>query len=63
MSIWNLDRVFQPRRVAVVGASDDRTKVGYTVLRNLITGGFGGVVYPVNSQREAVSGLTFPTSW
>ena len=57
MSIWNLDHIFQPRRIAVVGASDDRGKVGYTVLRNLITGGFGGVVYPVNSQREAVSGI------
>ena len=57
MSIWNLDRIFQPRRIAVVGASDDRSKVGYTVLRNLITGGFNGVVYPVNSQREAVSGI------
>jgi acetyltransferase len=57
MSIWNLEHIFQPRRIAVVGASDDHGKVGYTVLRNLITGGFGGVVYPVNSQREAVSGI------
>ena len=57
MSIRNLDKIFQPKRIAVVGASDDRSKVGGTVLRNLISTGFTGVVYPVNSQREAVSGI------
>jgi acetyltransferase len=57
MSIRNLDRIFKPQRIAVIGASDERPKVGWTVLRNLIGAGFGGVVYPVNSKREAVQGI------
>ncbi len=57
MSVQNLERIFRPQRVAVIGASDDPVKVGYTVLRNLITGGFHGVTYPINPKREAVQGI------
>ncbi|MEN6493213.1 MAG: CoA-binding protein, partial [Thermoguttaceae bacterium] len=57
MSIQNLDKIFAPHRVAVIGASDTPTSVGYTVLRNLIGSGFEGVVYPVNPKRESVQGI------
>jgi len=57
VSILNLDKVFDPHRVAVIGASDNRTSVGYTVLRNLVGSGFRGVVYPVNMRRESVQGI------
>ncbi len=57
MSIHNLDKIFNPHRVAVIGASDSPTSVGYTVLRNLIGSGFRGVVYPVNMKRESVQGI------
>ncbi len=57
MSILNLDKIFDPHRVAVIGASDTPSSVGYTVLRNLIGSGFRGVVYPVNPKREAVQGI------
>ena len=57
MSILNLDKIFNPHRVAVIGASDTPTSVGYTVLRNLIGSGFRGVVYPVNPKRESVQGI------
>ena len=57
MSIRNLDKIFEPHRVAVIGASDTPTSVGYTVLRNLVGSGFRGVVYPVNPKREAVQGI------
>ena len=57
MSIRNLDKIFNPNRVAVIGASDAPASVGYTVLRNLIGSGFAGVVYPVNSKRESVQGI------
>jgi acetyltransferase len=57
MSIRNLDKIFNPSRVAVVGASDESASVGYTVFRNLIGSGFAGVVYPVNSKRESVQGI------
>ena len=57
MSIRNLDKIFDPHRVAVIGASDTPNSVGYTLLHNLIGTGFRGVVYPVNSNREAVQGI------
>ena len=44
MSVRNLDKIFKPQRIAVIGASDEQPKVGWTVLRNLISAGFGGVV-------------------
>ncbi|MCP4701590.1 MAG: bifunctional acetate--CoA ligase family protein/GNAT family N-acetyltransferase [Gammaproteobacteria bacterium] len=57
MSIRNLDKIFKPRRVAVVGASDEPTEYGYTVLRNLLRGNFRGVVYPINAHAESVQGI------
>jgi acetyltransferase len=57
VTIRNLDKIFHPRRVAVVGASDQPRKVGYILLHNLIGHGYEGVVYPVNTKREAVQGI------
>jgi acetyltransferase len=57
VSILNLNKIFDPHRVAVIGASDTPTSVGYTVLRNLVGSGFRGVVYPVNPKRESVQGI------
>jgi len=52
-----LEKIFAPHRVAVIGASDTTTSVGYTVLKNLVGSGFRGVVYPVNPKRESVQGI------
>lgn len=61
MSVENLDRIFKPQRIAVIGASDQPGTVGYSLLRNLISAGFQGVVYPVNPRRESVQGIqAFP---
>jgi len=57
VSIENLDKIFHPHRVAVIGASDNKTSVGYTVLQNLIGSGFNGVVHPVNPKRESIQGI------
>jgi acetyltransferase len=57
VSIHNLNKIFNPHRVAVIGASDNPSSVGYTVLKNLVGSGFRGVVYPVNPNREAVQGI------
>ncbi len=52
-----LDRVFRPRRVAIVGATEDRNRVGGRPLHYLRSFGFAGDVYPVNPRRETVQGL------
>jgi acetyltransferase len=57
MRVRSLEKIFNPRRVAVIGASRRPGSFGYTVLRNLISAGFGGVVYPVNPKREAIHGI------
>ena len=57
MTIENLDRVFEPGTVAVIGASDRPGSVGATVMHNLTTRGFGGAIIPVNPNRETVAGL------
>ncbi len=57
MSIRNLDKIFRPKSVAVIGASATRGKVGNTVLRNLIEGGFEGPIYPINPKSQAIEGI------
>lgn len=52
-----LDALFQPRTVAVIGASEREGSVGRTLLFNLISSPFGGTVYPVNPQRQNVLGI------
>lgn len=54
--------LFDARSVAVVGASDDRTKLAGRVLALLTGSGFDGTVHPVNPRRETVQGLpSFPS--
>ncbi|MCX5858819.1 MAG: CoA-binding protein [Proteobacteria bacterium] len=54
--------LFSPRTLAVVGASKDARKWGFTVLRNLISGGFTGKIYPVNPREPEIMGLkVFPS--
>ncbi|HNY64835.1 MAG TPA: CoA-binding protein [Deltaproteobacteria bacterium] len=50
-----LDILFNPRSVAVIGASNNWNKWGYSTFVNL-TGSFAGPVYPVNRREEAVLG-------
>jgi acetyltransferase len=57
MSIRNLDHLFRPQSIAVVGASERNRSVGATVLRNLVEGGFGGHILPVNPKYRALAGL------
>jgi acetyltransferase len=53
----SLDAIFTPKTVAVVGATEKVGSVGRTVFWNLIKNPFGGVVFPVNSQRPGVMGI------
>ncbi len=57
MSIINLDKIFKPRRIALIGVSTNPNSVSGKTLSNLVGGGFNGVVYPVNPDHEAVLGI------
>jgi acetyltransferase len=57
VSVKNLDFFFNPRRIAVIGASEDKSSIGYFVFKNLLGKGFKGAVYPVNPDFESVQGV------
>jgi acetyltransferase len=56
MSIRNLDSLFNPGSVAVIGATQRAGSVGATVWRNLLSGGFRGPIYPVNPKHRELDG-------
>ncbi len=57
MSIKYLDSFFNPKRIAVLGASEDPITIGCSVFGNLIGKGYKGAVYPVNSRVDSVQGV------
>jgi acetyltransferase len=57
MSVRNLRQLFAPKSVALVGATERPGSVGATVLRNLIDGGFEGLIFPVNPKYDSLGGL------
>ncbi|MEM8840278.1 MAG: CoA-binding protein, partial [Pseudomonadota bacterium] len=57
-----LDDLINPSAIAIVGASDDPTRIGGRPLHHMIQQKFEGPVYPINPKREKVQGLqAFPT--
>ncbi len=52
-----LDKIFNPKTIAVIGASDRKGSVGYALFRNLISSDYDGIVYPVNNKRKNVQSI------
>ena len=57
MTIRNLDYLFKPKSVALIGASTRPGSVGAVIARNLFGAGFSGPVMPVNPKYVAVEGV------
>src|SRR4030067_1453894 len=57
LGIENLDHVFNPKRIAVIGASEREGSIGAKILKNLTSAGYVGEVFPVNPFRETVQGI------
>jgi acetyl-CoA synthetase (ADP-forming) len=53
----NLETLFHPHSVAIVGASNNPGKLGYHVLKSLTQGGFNGEMFPINPRETEVFGL------
>ena len=53
----NLDKIFNPKTIAVIGASDRDGSVGNALLENLINSNYNGTVYPVNTKRSHVHAI------
>jgi acetyl coenzyme A synthetase (ADP forming)-like protein len=54
--IVTMKRIFHPKSVAVIGASAEDGKIGNSVMKNLINGGFAGEIYPVHPKAEEILG-------
>ena len=52
----SMRRLMEPRSVAVVGASNEQGKIGNSVMRNLVDGGFPGEIHPVNPRADDILG-------
>ncbi len=53
----NLDRLFDPSSIAVIGASGDMHKAGGRFVKGLIDGGYKGTIYPVNPNTSDIMGI------
>ncbi len=53
----SLQSFFNPKSVAIIGASRQKGKVGYEILANLIAGGYAGKIFPVNPKADEIEGL------
>jgi len=54
---WNLDPIFYPKSVAVIGASETPGKIGTALMINLKEMWSGNEIYPINVKREEVMGI------
>ncbi len=52
-----LDLFLNPRSIAVIGASDDPTRIGGRTLFNILQGQFAGPIFPINPGRDVVQGV------
>ncbi|HET9912018.1 MAG TPA: acetate--CoA ligase family protein, partial [Anaerolineales bacterium] len=61
MDQTSLNNLLQPKSVAIVGASAQPGKIGYTVIENLLKGGYQGKIYPINPTASEILNLpVFP---
>jgi acetyl coenzyme A synthetase (ADP forming)-like protein len=52
----SMNRIMQPRSVAVIGASAEDGKIGNSVMKNLINGGYKGDIYPIHPKATEILG-------
>ena len=58
----NLDAIFSPQSLAVIGASQTPGKVGHDIFVNILKGGYQGTLYPVNPKARSISSVrAYPT--
>jgi acetyl coenzyme A synthetase (ADP forming)-like protein len=60
--VQSIARMLRPRSIAVIGAGREPANIGHAVVRNLVSAGFTGPVYPVNPNAAAIDGVpAFPS--
>ena len=54
--VRDMNRIMKPDAVAVIGASSEEGKIGNSVMKNLINGGYKGEIYPINPSASEIMG-------
>jgi acetyl coenzyme A synthetase (ADP forming)-like protein len=54
--VKSMNRIMNPKAVAVIGASDETGKIGNSVMKNLINGGYKGQIYPIHPKADTIMG-------
>jgi len=54
--VKSMNRIMRPDAVAVIGASSEDGKIGNSVMKNLINGGYQGKIYPINPKADEILG-------
>jgi acetyltransferase len=62
MTIRNLEALFEPRSIALIGASNQAGSVGAVLARNLFGGGFAGPMFAVNPHEKTIAGVSVHAS-
>jgi len=52
-----LDKIFKAQTIAVIGASNEKGSVGYSLIKNLKGSGYQGVIYAVNPSHKSIQGF------
>ena len=52
--VKQMNRIMRPNAVAVIGASAETGKIGNSVMRNLINGGYQGAIYPIHPSADSI---------
>ncbi|WP_117234061.1 bifunctional acetate--CoA ligase family protein/GNAT family N-acetyltransferase [Vibrio maerlii] len=55
--MYSLDSLFNPRSIAIIGASSNLQRAGYIVTNNILSGGYNGIVLPVSLKYRSVCGV------
>ncbi|HEY8053520.1 MAG TPA: acetate--CoA ligase family protein [Steroidobacteraceae bacterium] len=55
--VRQMNRIMKPDAVAVIGASAEAGKIGNSVMKNLINGGYQGAIYPIHPSADTILGL------
>jgi len=54
--VRQMNRIMKPKAVAVIGASSENGKIGNSVMKNLINGGYKGEIYPIHPKADEIMG-------
>ncbi|MDX1974094.1 MAG: GNAT family N-acetyltransferase [Rickettsiales bacterium] len=57
MTIRNLENMFKPQSIAVIGASNQSGSIGHVVIENILASGFSGPIMPLNPKHASISGI------